>query len=105
MPKNTIKVRVTLKGDVATLKFMITHPMETGQRKDKETGKLIPAHYIQEVKCDHNGKQIMLANWSQAISKDPYMSFRFRGGKKGDNIRISWRDNKGESDSIETKIS
>ncbi|MEE8342983.1 MAG: thiosulfate oxidation carrier complex protein SoxZ [Gammaproteobacteria bacterium] len=105
MPKNTIKVRVKLKGDVATLKSMITHPMETGQRKDKATGKLIPAHYIQEVRCDHNGKQIMLADWSQAISKDPYMSFRFHGAKKGDNIRISWRDNKDESDSIETKIS
>jgi len=51
--------------------------METGQRKDKKTGKLIPAHYIQEVTCQHNGNNVVLAQWGPAVSKNPYLSYQF----------------------------
>jgi sulfur-oxidizing protein SoxZ len=78
--------------------------METGLRKDKKTGKKIPAHFIKEVKCDHNGNQVLMANWSVAVSKNPYLSFKFKGGKKGDTVTIAWNDNKGNSASAEEKI-
>jgi sulfur-oxidizing protein SoxZ len=100
----TIKARATTQGDVTSVKALISHPMETGLRKDKKTGKLIPAHYIQEVTVDHNGKNVMNAMWGPAISKNPYIFFKFRGGKSGDNLKISWVDNMGESDSLETKV-
>ena len=42
------------------VKALISHAMETGQRKDKKTGKKIPAHFIQEVTCSHNGNTVLL---------------------------------------------
>ncbi|HFQ13484.1 MAG TPA: thiosulfate oxidation carrier complex protein SoxZ [Gammaproteobacteria bacterium] len=104
MAKSTIRARARLKGGVTTVKTLITHKMETGQRKDKKTGKLIPAHYIQEVTCQHNGNTTVLAQWGPAVSKNPYLSYQFTGGASGDTITISWVDNKGEKDSISTKI-
>ena len=58
---NSIKVRAKAKGDTVTVKALIKHPMETGLRKDKKTGKAIPAHFIQEVSCKHNGAEVLLA--------------------------------------------
>ena len=54
--------------------------------------------------CDHNGKNVLVANWSVAVSKNPYLSFKFKGAAKGDTVKISWNDNKGKSDSAEAKI-
>jgi sulfur-oxidizing protein SoxZ len=102
---DSIKVRAKVKGDVAEVKCLINHPMETGLRKDKKTGEKIPAHFIQEVNCEHNGKTVLNAQWSGAISKNPFLSFIFDGAKAGDSIKVTWVDNKGESDSAEDKIS
>jgi len=100
----TIKIRANSKDTVTTVKALITHPMETGQRKDSKTGELVPAHFIQEVSCEHNGKTVMTAQWSGGVSKNPYVSFKFKGGAAGDIVTLSWRDNTGESDSVEAKI-
>jgi sulfur-oxidizing protein SoxZ len=100
----TIRIRASAKGDITTVKALITHPMETGLRKNKKTGKKFPAEFIQEVNCEHNGTTAMTAQWGPAISKNPYLSFQFTGGKKGDTIKISWVDNKGKSDSLSAKI-
>lgn len=101
---NSIKIRARLKGSSCEVKSLIKHPMETGQRKDKKTGKVIPAHFIQEVSCEHNGNTVMNANWGTAISTNPYLSFSFSGAKQGDTIKLSWVDNMGESDSAEAQI-
>ncbi len=100
----SIKVRAKLKGGETVVKALISHAMETGQRKDKKTGKKIPAHFIQEVTCTHNGTEVLTADWGTAISKNPYLSFKFSGAKAGDVLKMSWVDNKGESDSVEAKI-
>jgi sulfur-oxidizing protein SoxZ len=101
----SIKIRAKLSGDVTTVKALIKHPMDTGLVKDKKTGNVIPAHFIQEVTCEHGGNKIMTAMWGAAISKNPYLSFKFAGAKAGDAVKLSWVDNKGESDSAETKVS
>lgn len=101
----SIKVRAKLSDGTTTVKALIKHPMETGQRKDKKSGKMIPAHFIQEVKCEHGGNAVMTAMWGAAVSKNPYLSFKFKGANAGDTVKISWVDNKGESDSVETKVS
>ncbi|MDV3239930.1 MAG: thiosulfate oxidation carrier complex protein SoxZ [Gammaproteobacteria bacterium] len=101
---NTIKVRAKLAGDVTTVKALISHPMDTGLVKDKKTGKPIPAHFIQEVVCEHNGNAVLTALWGVAISKNPYLSFRFKGAKAGDKLTMRWVDNTGQSDSQETVI-
>jgi sulfur-oxidizing protein SoxZ len=100
----SIKMRAAAKDGVTTIKALISHPMETGTRKDKKTGEKIPAHFIQEVVCEHNGNAVMTAQWGPAISKNPYLSFRFSGGNVGDSVKLSWVDNKGNSDSAEESI-
>ena len=100
---STIKVRAKVDGGETTVKALMTHPMETGLRKGKD-GKPIPAHFIQEVVAEHNGSTVMTAYWGTAVSKNPYISFKFTGANKGDAIKISWKDNKGESDSVEDTI-
>jgi sulfur-oxidizing protein SoxZ len=97
-------MRAKIDDGVTTLKALISHPMETGLVKDKKTGEPIPAHFIQEVVCEHKGNAIMTANWGPAVSKNPYLSFRFTGGAVGDTVTLSWVDNKGEKDSSETTI-
>jgi sulfur-oxidizing protein SoxZ len=101
---STIKIRAKASGGVTTVKTLMSHPMETGLRKDSKTGEMIPAHFISEVTAEHNGNVVMSANWSGAISKNPYLSFKFKGGAAGDKVKISWVDNMGESDSLEAPI-
>ena len=101
---NKIKVKVKLKGDVAEVKSLMLHPMETGTRIDAETGEAIAAHYITQLTFTNNGKLVMVANFSTAVSRDPYFSYKFRGGKTGDTIKVTWVDNTGGTDEIETVI-
>ena len=104
MAKKSIRLRASDKGGVATVKALITHPMETGLRKDKKTGQKVPAHFIQTVSGKHNGNEVVLAEWSGAVSKNPYLSFQFAGAKKGDSVELTWTDNKGETDTETTKV-
>lgn len=99
----SIKMRASLDGSETTVKALISHPMETGLRKGKD-GNKIPAHHITEVTCEHGGKVVMVAQWGPAVSKNPYLAFKFSGAKSGDTVKLAWVDNKGESDSSETKI-
>jgi sulfur-oxidizing protein SoxZ len=100
---SSIKIRANTEGDVTTVKALISHPMETGSRKDGN-GKTVPAHFIQEVTCVHNGVTVLTAQWGAAISKNPYLSFRFTGGKAGDTLQLTWADNMGKTDAAETQI-
>ncbi len=100
----SIKVRAKVKDGTTVVKALISHAMETGMRKNKKTGKKFPAHFIQEVTCSHNGNTVLSADWGTAISKNPYLSFKFSGAKAGDTLKMSWVDNKGASDSVEAKI-
>jgi len=100
----SIKIRAKQKSDTTTLKCLMSHPMETGFRKNKKTGKLIPAHHIQEVVVKHEDNTVLTALWSGAVSKNPYLSCKFKGAVKGDKVTVSWLDNKGKSDSVTAKI-
>jgi sulfur-oxidizing protein SoxZ len=104
MAKKQIRIRAKMKGDVAEVKALMSHPMETGLRKDKKTGKKIPAHFIKEVICEYKGKNVLVASWGVAISKNPYLSFKFKGAAKGETVKVSWTDNKGGSASADAKI-
>jgi len=102
--ETTIKVSAKLKGGVADVKSLMLHPMETGSRTDTETGNLVPAHHITQLIFTHNGKQVMVANFSTAVSKNPFFGFSFEGASVGDTIKVSWVDNKGETDELETQL-
>jgi sulfur-oxidizing protein SoxZ len=98
------KVRAQLRGGTTTVKALISHPMETGLRKDKKTGKKVPAHFIQTLTVEHNGKSVLDALWGPAVSANPYLSFKFKGANKGDSVKLSWVDNKGGKDSHTVKV-
>lgn len=100
-----IKIKTRLKGDVAEVKSLMMHPMETGARKDPDTGELIPAHYITQLTFTNNGEVVMVANFSTAVSKNPYFSFSFGGAKAGDTLKVSWVDNLGGTDELESVLS
>ena len=101
---STIRVRATATGDTTEVQALIQHPMDSGYIKDAQ-GQIIPAHFIQQLTFECNGKPVFVADWGGAVSKDPYVKFSFKGGKKGDDLKISWVDNKGASDTTTAKIS
>lgn len=90
-----MKIRASMSGDKVEVKILMAHEMETGLRKDSK-GEAIPAHFIQNVTATHNGKTVLSAQWGTAISKNPFLSFRFSGGKPGDKISVTWVDNRGD---------
>ncbi len=104
MIKSSIKIRAKIKNGITTVKALISHPMETGLRKEKNTGQPIPAKFIKNVKCVSNKKVLLDSQWGVAISKIPYISFKYSGGNAGDIIKVSWVDNTNQSDSIEAKV-
>jgi sulfur-oxidizing protein SoxZ len=99
-----IKIRARAKDATATVKFLMQHPMETGLRKDKKTGKKIPAHYISDVTVSLNGTNVMTAYLGPGVSTDPYLSTEVKGASKGDTITVAWVDNMGEQASAEAKV-
>lgn len=96
-------MRATLGQGFTDIRVLMTHPMETGQRKDSE-GKIVPMHFIQNLTVKVNGKAVIEAQTSQAISRNPVFSFRLKGGAKGDKIEVSWVDNEGESNRTEVAL-
>ena len=93
-----MKMRATATGGTTEVRVLMTHPMTTAQMKDQ------PLHFIQNVVVKQNGKTVIEAEISQAVSRNPVFSFRLKGGAKGDKIEVSWLDNKGETNQIESVL-
>ena len=100
---SSIRVRAISNGETTEVQTLIQHPMDSGFVKD-DNGQFIPPHYIKQLTFEHNGTAVFVADWGTAISKDPYVKFAFKGGAKGDDLKVSWIDNKGEKDSATFKI-
>src|SRR5207302_5332698 len=100
---STIRVRATSSGETTEVQALIQHPMDSGFVKDAK-GEIIPAHFIQQLIFEYDGKNVFTADWGGGVSKDPYVKFAFKGGKKGDELKISWVDNKGATDTTTAKI-
>jgi sulfur-oxidizing protein SoxZ len=98
-----MRIRAQLAGDKATVRVLMAHEMETGQRKDA-AGKTMAAWFIQEVTASHNGKPVLAAQWGPAVSKNPFLQFSVNGAKAGDKIAVTWKDNKGETRTDESVV-
>ena len=98
-----MKIRATLQGDVADVRVLMAHPMETGQRKDA-AGKIVPLHFIQTITAQLNGKTVFAADISQAVARNPVFAFKVKGAKAGDKLSITWQDNNGDKRSDEVVI-
>ena len=99
-----MKIRASVKEGVTEVKVLMQHEMETGLRKD-ETGKLVPAWIITEVKAQHKDRTVFEAQFGAAVSKNPYLVFRFRGAAKGETVSVTWVDNRGDSRTDVAEIS
>jgi sulfur-oxidizing protein SoxZ len=99
-----MRIRAQAAGGNATVRVLMSHEMETGQRKDA-SGKTIPAWHITEVTAAHNGKTVMTAEWGPAVAKNPFLQFTVKGAKAGDKIAITWKDTKGDTRTDEAVVS
>ena len=93
-----MKMRATLASGYTDVRVLMSHPMETDQQTK---GK---PHFIQNLTVKVNGKPVIEGQISQAVSRNPVFSFRLKGGAKGDKIEVSWLDNKGDSNKIESAV-
>lgn len=98
-----MKIRAQMKGDSAEIRVLMSHPMETGQRKDGD-GKTIPAHHIQTITVTLNGKTVVSGQTGGAVSRNPVFGFKVKGTKAGDKVVIKWRDSKGDARTDETTV-
>ena len=98
-----MKIRAVLQGDTADVRILMLHPMETGQRRDGK-GEVVPLHFIQSVLITHNGRTVLDAQWSQAVSRNPFLGLRIKGAKSGDKISVTWVDNKGDKRTDEASV-
>ncbi len=99
-----MRIRAQASGDKATVRVLMSHEMESGQRKDS-AGKTIPAWFIQEVSAALNGKVVMTAQWGPSVSKNPFLQFAIKGAKAGDKVTVNWVDNKGDKRTDEATVS
>lgn len=104
MAERKMKMRTRAQDGSVELQILITHPMETGLRTDKNTGNKIPPHFIQRVTLELNGKIVATVNTGAGISEDPLIGFRLKGAKQGDKLKVFWSDNMGESATLEGTV-
>jgi len=100
---NPMRIRARSDGDIVQVRVLISHVMETGLRKDAQ-GELVPAHYIQLIDVTYDGRIVLSAEWGPAVSRNPYLAFKFRGGAPGGKLRVTWTDNLGETQSHEAAV-
>ena len=98
-----MRVRALEQGGITEIKVLMRHDMETGLRKDA-AGKLVPAHFIQQISVHHKEREVLSAQFGPSIAKDPFVGFRFKGGAKGDRVTVTWVDNLGDKRSDEAVI-
>jgi len=90
-----IKIRAQIQGEIADIRILMQHPMETGQRKD-DKGQVLPMHFIQTFSVSLNGRPMIDGQLNTSISKNPLFSFKARGIKAGDRLTVQWQDNAGD---------
>lgn len=100
-----MRIRAVLKDDVVEVKILIRHDMETGKRKDSVTGEKVPAHFIETLTVKCNEKIVLDSVMGIAVSKDPFIGFKFKGAVAGDMLSVTWLDNIGDTRTDKVAIS
>jgi len=101
-PRIKLDKREAKKGDLVEVKALVSHIMESGQRKDQE-GKVIPRKILNKFTCTVNGKQVFAADFEPAISANPYIQFKFKAEESGPVV-LTWIDDDGSKIVGEEKI-
>ncbi|MCX7150228.1 MAG: thiosulfate oxidation carrier complex protein SoxZ [Rhodocyclales bacterium] len=98
-----MKIRAQMKGDIAEVRILMAHAMETGQRKDA-AGVTVPAHFIQSMTVEVGGKKMVDGQIGTSVSRNPVFGFKMKGAKVGDKVIVSWVDNKGDKRTDEAAV-
>ena len=98
------KIRTRKQEGAVEVLVLVNHPMETGLRKDKTSKAVIPAHFIQELSVELNGKLGATAVMGIGVSENPLLGFRFKDAKNGDKVKAVWKDNMGETGTAEAVV-
>lgn len=101
---SSIKLRAISQDGIIIVKALIKHPMETGLRLTRQTGDPIPAHHIVTLLVHHEDQLVLDTDWGPGISANPWLSFRFLGGKVGERVSLTWIDTVGHREVRETRI-
>lgn len=104
-PQPTPRVRLPAQakaGELIEIKTLISHEMESGQRKDS-AGKTIPRRIINTFTAVFNGKVVFEANWHPAISANPYQSFFYKASRSGE-FKFTWKDDDGSEYTATNKL-
>lgn len=97
------RIRAKLTEDETTVRLLLAHPMHTGRGKN-EAEELIPAEFIQDIRCWRNEQEVLTIKCGTATARNPYFSFQLVGGQQGDKITIRWVDNIGAKGTAETTV-
>lgn len=102
--KPRVKVpRSVSVGETFTVKTLISHPMESGQRKDKATGEIIPRKIINRFEVTFEGEEVISVDLDPAISANPYFEFQMKVPGEG-ALKFAWTDDDGTVYDLEKKI-
>jgi sulfur-oxidizing protein SoxZ len=105
MANPTPRVRVPAKAkkdELIEIKTLISHDMESGQRKGSD-GAVIPRRIINKFVAEFNGKQVFAADWYPSISANPYQSFYYKATESGE-FTFSWKDDNGSTYTSKNKL-
>ncbi len=101
-PRIKLDKKEAKKGDLIEVKALVSHVMESGQRKDS-AGKTIPRKILNKFICTVNGKEVFSADFEPAISANPYIQFKFKAQESGPVV-LTWIDDDGSKIVGEEKI-
>ncbi len=104
MTTSPIRIRARLREGLTEVHVLMPHPMETGLRADAG-GQLVAAHHITDVQITVAGRPVLTARMSMAVSQDPLLSLRFKGGQVGERVSVAWTDTRGEQRTDQISIS
>ncbi|HEU4459602.1 MAG TPA: thiosulfate oxidation carrier complex protein SoxZ [Methylibium sp.] len=96
-------IRLSPGAKALTVRALMKHEMESGQRKDS-AGQTVPAWHIQQVVARLNGQPVLNAQWGTAVAKNPFLQFALRGAKAGDRLALAWADNRGATRADEVAV-
>jgi thiosulfate oxidation carrier complex protein SoxZ len=99
----TDRIRAKLKAGDTLVRVLLAHPMHTGRVKNADD-TVIPAEFIQDIRCWRNKEEVLTLKSGTGIAKNPYFSFQLAGGEMGDEIVIRWVDNLGKKRTVQTVV-
>ena len=90
-----MEVKAKLYNDITTVRLKVQHLMQAASEVSKNMPPSTDANYVQEINCEYQGKKVLQIQLGPYISDNPFFEFSFKGGTKGETLKLRWNDNLG----------